>query len=86
VLCVLDSHLHKKRVEGLARTTCYDNNFAVRKSCQSGGLGIFQNNEVNTEFLPCPQHHIDATLFSNQSMITSKLIHDPMLRRFDNAL
>jgi hypothetical protein len=41
VLCVLETQVHKARVEGLKCTLGYDNAFAVSSSGRSGGLGIF---------------------------------------------
>jgi hypothetical protein len=40
----------------------YDDCFAVGSSGLSGGLGIYQNNEINVEFLPYSQYHIDARI------------------------
>ena len=41
VLCVLETQVHKARVESLKSTLGYDNSFAVSSSGRSGGLGIF---------------------------------------------
>ena len=60
VLCVLETQVHKTRVEGLKTTLGFDNSFAVSSSGRSGGLGIFWNNEIKLEFLPYSQYHIDA--------------------------
>lgn len=53
VLCVLETQVHKSRVEGLKSTLGYDNAFAVSGSGCSGGLGIFWNNEIKIEILRC---------------------------------
>ena len=62
ILCVLETQVHKKRVEGLSSTLGYDRAFAVSSSGRSGGLGIFWNNEINVETLPYSQYHIDAII------------------------
>jgi exonuclease III len=41
VLCVVETQLHKSRVEGLASTLGYDRAFAISSSGRSGGIGIF---------------------------------------------
>jgi exonuclease III len=51
VLCVLETQVHRARVEGLKGTLGFDNAFAVSSSGRSGGLGIFLNN--NTIGLYC---------------------------------
>jgi exonuclease III len=56
VVCLLETQLHKKRVEGLARTLGFDNAFAVSSSGRSGGLGVFWNNKINLEILPYFQY------------------------------
>ena len=60
VLCVLETQIHKSRVELLKGTLGYDNSFAVSSSGCSGGLGIFWNNKTRVEILPYSQYHIDA--------------------------
>ena len=62
VLCVLETQLHKNRVEGLARRLGFDRSFAVSSSGRSGGLGIFWNNEIKLEILPYSQYHLDAII------------------------
>src|SRR5437016_4181107 len=62
VLCVVETQLHKTRVESLARTLGFDNAFAVSSSGQSGGLGVFWNNAVKFEILPYSQYHIDGVV------------------------
>jgi exonuclease III len=52
VLCVVETQIHKSRVEGLARTLGFDNCFAVSSSGRSGGLGMYWNIEINVEILP----------------------------------
>jgi exonuclease III len=64
VLCLLETQIDKKRVEGLARTLGFDNSFAVSSQGRSGGLGLFWNNEINLEVLPYSQYHIDAIISS----------------------
>ena len=60
VLCVLETQIHKSRMELLKGTLGYDNSFAVSSSGRSGGLGIFWNNKTRVEILPYSQYHIDA--------------------------
>jgi exonuclease III len=57
VLCVLETQVHKARVEGLKHFLGYDNAFAVSSSGRSGGLGIFWNNNTRVEILPYSQYH-----------------------------
>jgi hypothetical protein len=60
VLCVVETQLHKARVEGLSRTLGFNNCFAVSSSGRSGGIGVFWNNdEIKMEVLPYSQYHID---------------------------
>ena len=60
VFCVLETQIHKARVESLKGTLGFDNSFAVSSSGRSGGLGIFWNNKTRVEILPYSQYHIDA--------------------------
>ena len=60
VLCIVETQVHKTRVEGLTRTLGYDHAFAVSSSGRSGGLGMFWNDGINVEILPYSQYHIDA--------------------------
>ena len=60
VLCVLETHIHKSRVELLNGTLGYDNSFVVSSLGRNGGLGIFWNNKTRVEILPYSQYHIDA--------------------------
>jgi len=62
VLCVLETQVHKTRVENLKSTLGFDNAFAVSSSGRSGGLGIFWNNKTRVELLPYSQYHIDAII------------------------
>jgi exonuclease III len=64
IFCVVETQVHKSRVEGLAHTLGYDRAFAVSSSGRSGGLGIFWNNEINIEILPYSQYHIDVVVSS----------------------
>ena len=64
ILCVVETQVHKSRVEGLARTLGYDRSFAVSSDGRSGGLGFFWNNDINIEILPYSQYHIDAIVSS----------------------
>jgi exonuclease III len=64
ILCVVETQIHKSRVESLAGTLGYDNVFAVSNSGRSGGLAIFWNNEIKLEVLSYSQYHIDAIVFS----------------------
>ena len=52
VVCVLETQVHKTRVEGLKQTLGFDNSFAVSSSGRSGGLGIFWNNNIRVTLLP----------------------------------
>jgi exonuclease III len=60
VLCVVETQLHKSRVEGLAKRLGYDHGFAVSSTGCSGGLGMFWNNEIKLDILPYSHYHIDA--------------------------
>jgi exonuclease III len=65
VLCVLETQVHKSRVEGLSSTLGYDRSFAVSSSGRSGGLGIYWNKDTNVEILPYSQYHIDVIITEN---------------------
>jgi len=52
VVCVLETQVHKTRVEGLKQALGFDNSFAVSSSGRSGGLGIFWNNNIRVTLLP----------------------------------
>jgi hypothetical protein len=41
ILCVVETQVHKSKVECLAGTPAYDNVFDVSSTGRSGGLGIF---------------------------------------------
>lgn len=62
MLCVLETQVHKARVEGLRSTLGFDNAFSVSSLGRSGGLGLFWNNEIKVELLPYSQYHIDVVL------------------------
>jgi len=62
VLCVLETQVHKLRVEGLKRSLGFDNSFVVSSSSHTGGLGIFWNGEIKLNLLPYSQYHIDAII------------------------
>jgi exonuclease III len=62
VLCVLETQVHKTRVESLKGTLGFDNYFAVSSDGRSGGLGIFWNNEIKLQLLPYSQYHVDAII------------------------
>jgi hypothetical protein len=64
VLCVVETQLHKARVEGLSRTLGFNNCFAVSSSGRSGSFGIFWNNAIKVEILPYYQYHIDTIISS----------------------
>jgi exonuclease III len=64
ILCVVETQVHKSRVECLARTLGYDNVFGVSSTCRSGGLAIFWNDAIKIELLPYSQYHIDGVVFS----------------------
>jgi exonuclease III len=65
VLCVLETQVHKSRVEGLSSTLGYDRSFAISSSGRSGGLGIYWNKDTNVEILPYSQYHIDVIITEN---------------------
>ena len=65
ILCVVETQVHKKRVEGLSSTLGYDRGFGVSSSGRSGGLGIYWNNDTDVEILPYSQYHIDAIITEN---------------------
>ena len=60
MLCVLETQVHKARVEGLKNSLSFDNAFAISSNRRSGGLGIFWNNNIKMEFLLYSQYHIDT--------------------------
>lgn len=60
ILCVIETQLHKRRVEALAPSLGFDKGFAVSSAGRSGGLGIFWNHNTKMEILPFSQHYIDA--------------------------
>ena len=62
VLCVVETQLHKVRVEGPASRLGFDKSFAISSTGRSGGLDIFWNNNINVEILPYSQYHIDAVV------------------------
>ena len=65
ILCVVETQLHKSRVERLARTLGFDQSFAVSSSGRSGGIGMFWNNNINVEILPYSQYHLDVVISSS---------------------
>jgi exonuclease III len=67
VLCVLETQIHRARVESLKSTLGFDNYFAVSSSGRSGGLGIYWNNKTRVELLPYSQYHIDAVITEHGS-------------------
>ena len=52
ILCIVETQIHKKRVEGLASSLGFDKAFAVSSTGRSGGLGIFCNNSIKIGILP----------------------------------
>jgi exonuclease III len=58
ILCIVETQLHRSRVEGLARMLGFDKAFVVSSSGRSGGLGIFWNNNAiknrDSPVLPIP--------------------------------
>jgi hypothetical protein len=62
VLSVIETQVHRSRVEGLRHTLGYDKAFVVSSSGRSGGIGIFWNNEKKVEILPYSQYHIDTVI------------------------
>jgi hypothetical protein len=87
VLYVLETQVHKARVEGLKHSLDYDNAFVVSSSGRSGGLGIFWNNNTRVEILPYSQYHTDSIVTvctgirgdSHVSMVRHKLPSDTRL-------
>ena len=68
VLCLLETQVHKARVEQLKGTLGFDRAFAVSSTGRSGGLGIFWNsNNIQIEILPYSQYHIDAIVKEGDS-------------------
>ena len=65
ILCVVETQLSKKRVEGLAGTLGLDKSFALSSSGRKGGIGIFWKNDINIEILPYSQYHLDAVVSSS---------------------
>ena len=63
VLCVVETQLHKTRLEGLSRSLGFNKSFAVSSSGRSGGLGLFWNyHEIKIEILPYSQYHLDTVV------------------------
>jgi hypothetical protein len=62
MLCVLETRLHKSRVEGLARRLGYDRVFAISISGCSGGLAMFWNDEIKIDILSYSQYHLYAII------------------------
>jgi exonuclease III len=58
-MCIVETQVHKSRVERLASALGYDNCFAVSSEGRSGGLGIFWNNESKVEVFRFSRYHID---------------------------
>jgi hypothetical protein len=62
VICVVETQIHKKRVESLASTLGYDRAFVVRGSGRKGGIGMFCNNNIEVEIMPYSQYHLDTII------------------------
>ena len=62
IFCVLETQVHKARVEGLASTLGYDHSFAISSSGRSGGIGLFWTNEIKIDILPYSQYHLDVKI------------------------
>ena len=60
ILCVVETQLHKTRVEGLSHSLGFNKSFAVSSLGRSGGIGIFWNDSINMEVLPYSQYHVDV--------------------------
>ena len=60
VLCVLETQVHKRRVEALCRTLGFDNAYGVSSSGRSGGLCVFWKSDVNLRVTKFSQYHIDT--------------------------
>jgi hypothetical protein len=68
VLCLLETQVHKARVEQLKCTLGFNRAFVVSSTGRSGGLGIFWNsNNTHIEILPYSQYHIDVILKEGDS-------------------
>jgi exonuclease III len=63
ILCVVETQVHKSRVESLAGTQGYDNVFAVSSTGRIGGVAVLWNNEIKLDILPYSQWHTDAVVF-----------------------
>ena len=62
VLCIVETHLDRVRVENLASTLGFDNSFAVSSQGRSGGLGIFWNNPIKFDILGYSCYRIDCSV------------------------
>jgi hypothetical protein len=62
IVFVVETQLHKTRVESLSRTLRFDKAFAISSSGRSGGLGVFWNNEMKIDILPYSQYHLDEVV------------------------
>lgn len=65
-LHVLQTQIHKARVESLKSTLGYDNSFAISSAGRSGRLGVFWNNNIRVQILPYSQYHIDTIVTENR--------------------
>ena len=65
MLCVLETQVHKARVENLECTLGFDCYFSISCAGCSGGLSIFGNNNTRVEILPYSQYHIDTIIIEN---------------------
>jgi hypothetical protein len=59
-MCVVETQIHKSRVERLAPTLGFDKSFAVSSAGRSGGLGLYWKKNISMEILPFSQYHIDV--------------------------
>jgi hypothetical protein len=60
IMCVVETQLHKNRVERLSRSLGFDHGFAISSSSRSGGLGLFWKDGIKIEVLPYSRYHLDA--------------------------
>lgn len=62
ILCVIETQVNKKRVQGLTRSLGFHGCFAVDSEGRSGGLGIFWKDFVDFGLIRFSRRHIDGTV------------------------
>lgn len=63
ILCVVETQVGKKRVEGLTRTLGFHGCYAVDSVGRSGGLGVFWKDSVDFRMLRYSSRHIDGEVY-----------------------